>query len=759
MEGDRISRLTLEDTVEVMPGAGRSEDVTNGASNVGPEEAGISFVDNNTDVLLDSEVLLPRHKRVTSGYNSDEMEMNLSADEIDAEIRRVEEETSEIKRHLAILSHNSGQSSCESGASADSTEAQRLQYQHVTIRDVHRDRIRQRPSVSLPTTSSVRQHRERLPTAGRQPSLCAPTYSSVRQLNHTMPLRQQPSPVVLRRQFVRRHLFHDAAKRETDSVADSVRYKSEYPLPRHVPDREYGSVAEGGEGSSCLSSKSKPGKAAGSHDREVNASLSLKKFAVHDKNLEGEITVSAKPTLKSSARYRNKVVTYDRSTESESDTVDKHAATRAISSGADVGNKAAKTGLKSGHRHVAVVSSDEFSDDDFAGAQRKKCVMRPKVNNDRSKQLKQSLHSDYDDDVARSSNKRSVSSGHNVSHRMCSDKSDSRVKKSSHERSRRCQSPVHFQSDSESDSKSCVTNKRRTYIKPDKFDGVTPTFATFRAHFENAARFNKWHNDEQLAFLKSSLTGTAAQCLWDQSAESTDTLEKLWNLLSDRFAGQNLTEKYRTELRNRRRKPGESLDALCQDIRRLLILGYPGPTSSAHDAIAKDSFIDALSSELSLKVRERDPSSLDSALHIALRLEAIHQAATTQEVNDDTVRVKGRVRAITTDSNQSPNDEVLSKLKQMQNQFNSDFKAFGERLKNVETATRCYQQSNVQHSATSNGRRFVPKTWSTNVQQPLHQPVDRQNGTPTPTTNSQFTHNVRVMLVETRHISNDNVRM
>jgi len=28
MEGDRISRLTLEDTVEVMPGAGRSEDVT-----------------------------------------------------------------------------------------------------------------------------------------------------------------------------------------------------------------------------------------------------------------------------------------------------------------------------------------------------------------------------------------------------------------------------------------------------------------------------------------------------------------------------------------------------------------------------------------------------------------------------------------------------------------------------------------------------------------------------------------------------------
>jgi len=172
-------------------------------------------------------------------------------------------------------------------------------------------------------------------------------------------------------------------------------------------------------------------------------------------------------------------------------------------------------------------------------------------------------------------------------------------------------------------------------IKPDKFDGVSPTFATFKAQFLNAAQFNGWNEVEQLAFLKSSLSRSAAQCLWDQSPESTDTLEKLWKLLSDRFSGQNSTKKYRTELRSRRRKPGESLDMLCQDIRRLLILGYPGPTSSAHEAIAKDSFIDALSSELSLRVNESDPPSLDAALHTALRLEAIHQAAAVRDTNDD----------------------------------------------------------------------------------------------------------------------------
>ena len=115
--------------------------------------------------------------------------------------------------------------------------------------------------------------------------------------------------------------------------------------------------------------------------------------------------------------------------------------------------------------------------------------------------------------------------------------------------------------------------------------------------------------------------------------------------------------------------------------------------------------------------------------------------------------VKGRVRGITADSNQSPNDEVLAKLKEIQSQFSSHMKAFGDRLNNVESATRSYQQSNVQQSATAGGRKFVPKgAWHTNVQQE-HQPVDVSNGqnrTSTSSTSSQFTQ---------QRVSSDNVPM
>ena len=65
---------------------------------------------------------------------------------------------------------------------------------------------------------------------------------------------------------------------------------------------------------------------------------------------------------------------------------------------------------------------------------------------------------------------------------------------------------------SNTDKRSTFT-RRRTFIRPDRFDGVTPTFASFKAHFENAAQFNRWREREQLAHLKASLVGAATQCL------------------------------------------------------------------------------------------------------------------------------------------------------------------------------------------------------------------------------------------------------
>jgi len=97
-----------------------------------------------------------------------------------------------------------------------------------------------------------------------------------------------------------------------------------------------------------------------------------------------------------------------------------------------------------------------------------------------------------------------------------------------------------------------------------------------------------------LAHLKAPLTGNAGQVLWDSDATATDTIDKLIALLRNRYSGTRQADKYRMELGLRRRRPGESLSTLHQDIRRLMALAHPSLQQKAREAIACDYYIDAM---------------------------------------------------------------------------------------------------------------------------------------------------------------------
>jgi hypothetical protein len=106
-----------------------------------------------------------------------------------------------------------------------------------------------------------------------------------------------------------------------------------------------------------------------------------------------------------------------------------------------------------------------------------------------------------------------------------------------------------------------VPRSKNTWIKPDKFDGMT-SFETFAAQFKNCCEYNRWTEADSLAHLKASLTGVAAQALWDSNANDISSLSSLLQLLRGRFGSEQQSEKFRTELRMRRRKADESLTSL-----------------------------------------------------------------------------------------------------------------------------------------------------------------------------------------------------
>ena len=165
-------------------------------------------------------------------------------------------------------------------------------------------------------------------------------------------------------------------------------------------------------------------------------------------------------------------------------------------------------------------------------------------------------------------------------------------------------------------------------MKLEKFDGKT-RIESFLAKFEICARHNGWSEADRIDNLQCSLVGgDAAQILWDMGAEGVKTSKDLIRQLETRYGSANQTALYRTQLKYRRRQKGETLGDLVNDVRRLIILAYPGPSSTMRETFACEAFLEALNDkDLALKIREKEPSTLEQACQMAMRLEAYEGGA------------------------------------------------------------------------------------------------------------------------------------
>jgi len=195
--------------------------------------------------------------------------------------------------------------------------------------------------------------------------------------------------------------------------------------------------------------------------------------------------------------------------------------------------------------------------------------------------------------------------------------------------------------------------------KPPKYDG-TGSFETFLAQFQNCALYNKWTKKEQLVYLRSSLEKEDGQVLWDYSAETTASLSRMIRALKERFGEANQCDKYRFELKNRRRRPNETLRNLHSDIRRLAALALPELEHRARETMACDYFIDALDDpNLALKIRERFPKNLDAALRIAFQLKVWSKDA--DQSHPESTRKERRTREIAKPEKKNEQTDVLKK--------------------------------------------------------------------------------------------------
>ncbi|GBM10809.1 hypothetical protein AVEN_271556-1 [Araneus ventricosus] len=186
----------------------------------------------------------------------------------------------------------------------------------------------------------------------------------------------------------------------------------------------------------------------------------------------------------------------------------------------------------------------------------------------------------------------------------------------------------------------------RPTVKSLTFDGQT-SWTVFKTPFNVVSSANGWNNRVNASQLVASLRGSAAEVLQGIPSDKLTDLMTIENALEARFGDSHLTQFYRTELKTRRQKPGESLQVLAADVKRLMSLAYAECPQDVRDSLAAQYFVDAIRDEdTQHATRLMDAKDLKSALACSMKYEAAKTVSKTSrnvrsiEVEDDTGKEK-----------------------------------------------------------------------------------------------------------------------
>ncbi|GBN35643.1 hypothetical protein AVEN_96795-1 [Araneus ventricosus] len=148
----------------------------------------------------------------------------------------------------------------------------------------------------------------------------------------------------------------------------------------------------------------------------------------------------------------------------------------------------------------------------------------------------------------------------------------------------------------------------RPTIKSLTFDRQS-SWTVFKTRFDVVSSTNGWTDFVKASQLVASLRGSAAEVLQGIPADKLTDLTTIEKALESRFGDSHLRQFYRTELKTRRQKPGESLQVLAVDVERLMSLAYAECPLDVLESLAVQFFVDAIRDEetavIARKVKER----------------------------------------------------------------------------------------------------------------------------------------------------------
>ncbi|CAC5393394.1 PLD3_4 [Mytilus coruscus] len=137
------------------------------------------------------------------------------------------------------------------------------------------------------------------------------------------------------------------------------------------------------------------------------------------------------------------------------------------------------------------------------------------------------------------------------------------------------------------------------YTKPNSYDGKS-NWSDYKVHFEIVAQLNGWSSEIKALKLISCMQNDALAAIGDINTNCPPSYSELVNTLTRRFAPDNQTELYKTQIDTRIRKGGK----VCLNFFREALNDY----------------------DLAWVLTQSNIDAIDDALNLALKYEAFHSS-------------------------------------------------------------------------------------------------------------------------------------
>lgn len=235
-------------------------------------------------------------------------------------------------------------------------------------------------------------------------------------------------------------------------------------------------------------------------------------------------------------------------------------------------------------------------------------------------------------------------------------------------------------------------------VKPETYEGKGD-WSEYFSHFSDCAELGGWDNRVKCLVLAANLRGAARKYYAGLGQEEKQNYDRLTAALRRRFGGEHRQDSWLSRLEMRKRKSGESVSDLGDDIWQMTQRAYYDFDHRSQEQLALKHFYRVIDSDMKVKCVENKCATLADAVDVVERYEALYEDK----------RLEGRKAAIRVveskpDVTTATLERVLTQLEKLelrQGQYErqlanrNEYSSSGQRQNRTEKT--CYRCGDVGH--------------------------------------------------------------